>query len=92
MTLTHTPAPRRWPQTLRNLGVGALVVAAATLIAALLVLAGFALNSRHRLEYIYAWPFKGSDCDRTFIVQFINEPLAKILHGQPAMASGWTSI
>ena len=35
----------------------------------------------HGLEYVYAWPFKGSDCDRTFIVQFINEPLTKILHG-----------
>lgn len=46
----------------------------------------------HRLEYIDTWPFKGSYCNRTFIVQFINEPLAKIFHGQPAMASGWTSI
>lgn len=35
---------------------------------------------RHGFEYIYAWPFKGSDSDRTFVVQFINEPLAKILH------------
>ena len=38
MTLAHSSTPRRWPQTLRNLGIGAVVVAAATLITTFLAM------------------------------------------------------
>ena len=53
MTLTHSSTPRRWPQTLRNVGVGALVVAAATLIAAFLAMPVAQAQSKPELRIGY---------------------------------------
>ena len=53
MTLAHSPTPRRWPQTLRNLGIGALVVAAATLITTFLAMPVAQAQSKPELRIGY---------------------------------------